>query len=179
MKADKVTVVCPKCGHSQQEPAVAYSSVCKECRQHFRLDDVLRPAPKAPTLQVGRKQVACFKCATELDVPVSAMSTMCKRCGSHVDLRDYHIANAVSKNFKTKGRFVIEEGGFLFNTDSVATDAVIKGRLLGQLTAERTLEIYSSAEIKGRFKAAHLVLPEGQCFYWPEVIQRADRGNCG
>ena len=33
---------------------------------------------------------------------------MCKRCSTHIDLRDYQITNAVSKNFKTKGQFVIE-----------------------------------------------------------------------
>ena len=164
MKNEKVTVVCPKCGHEQQEPALAYSTRCKECREHFRLEDVLRPAKKVVNHQGGRKQVSCFKCNTELEVPVTAMSTMCKRCGSHVDLRDYTIANAVSKNFKTKGRFVIEQGGFLFNTESVAGEAVIKGRFLGNLRAERSLEIYSSAEIKGHLTTGLLILPEGQRF---------------
>ena len=42
MKADKVLVACPKCGHTQHEPASAYSSVCKKCRQYFRLEEVLR-----------------------------------------------------------------------------------------------------------------------------------------
>src|SRR6185436_1184687 len=68
MKPDKVLVVCPQCGHNQQEPAAAYSSNCKKCRHYFRLEDVLRPAakpgrasgvppvppaPSAPTGKVG------------------------------------------------------------------------------------------------------------------------------
>lgn len=171
MKPEKVTVACPKCGHAQQEPALAYSTNCKQCRTHFRLEEVLHPSAKPVNHNVGHKQVACFKCGTELEVPLSALSTMCKRCGSHVDLRDYYIANAVSKNFKTKGRFVIEPGGFLFNTDSIAGDAVVKGRLLGQLKAERSLEIYSSADIKGRFEAAKLIVPVGERFRWAETIK--------
>ncbi len=170
-KPDKVTVACPKCGHRQQEPARAYSTNCKECREHFRLQDVLHPTAKPANHNVGSKQVTCFKCSTELEVPLSALSTMCKRCGSHVDLRDYQIANAVSKNFKTKGRFVIEPTGFLFNTDSIAGEAVVKGRLLGQLRAERSLEIHTSAEIRGRFEAAKLILPAGERFRWVETIE--------
>ena len=109
MKPQKVLVACPKCGHSQQEPPAAYSTVCKNCRQHFRLDEVLPAAPNhAPAKPVASpsgisapapgpeprrqlKRVICFQCGTELEVPPSAQSTMCKRCSAHVDLQDYRI----------------------------------------------------------------------------------------
>jgi cytoskeletal protein CcmA (bactofilin family) len=171
MKAAKVSVTCPKCGHTQAEPSTAYSTVCKKCRQHFRPHDAQRPAAKAREQQPREhRQVTCFKCAASLDVPLSAQSTMCKRCSSHVDLRDYQITNAVSKNFKTKGRFVIEESGFLFNTESIAGEVILKGRLLGKLTAERSLEIYNTAEIKGSFNAAKLIIPAGNRFRWPQTL---------
>ena len=174
MKQDKVLVACPKCGHTQHEPATAYSSVCKHCRQYFRLEDVLRNASKAaahpsePAREV--KRVTCFQCGTELLVSPSAQSTMCKRCSSHMDLRDYQITSAVSKNFRTRGRFVVEEGGFVFNTETVVADAVIKGRFLGKLTAEHSLEVHRTAEIKGTFKTGKLIVPVGSLFRWPETI---------
>ena len=95
---------------------------------------------------------------------------MCKRCSAHIDLRDYHINNAVSKNFRTKGRFVIELKGYVFNTEATVGDAVIKGRFIGKLTAERSLTIYSTAEIKGSFRTACLVIPEGNHFRWKEDL---------
>ena len=49
-------------------------------------------------------------------------------------------------------------------------DAVLKGRFLGQLTAERSLTIYSTAEIDGTFKTAHLVIPAENHFRWKETI---------
>ena len=176
----KVPVQCPKCGHTQQEPATGYSTVCKKCRQHFRLDEAAKPDAK-PDPKAGAKSAAaaparagrrvkCFNCATELDVPDSAQSTMCKRCSGHLDLRDYKITSAVSRNFRTKGRFIIDEGGYLFNTDSVAGDVTIRGRLLGKLKAEGALELYSSAQIKGSFHAGNLIIPAGERFTWPEVI---------
>src|SRR5258705_329317 len=170
MKTDKVLVTCPKCGHGQREPPAVYSTVCKKCRQHSGVRDLARPAAKVQAPPRELKHISCFKCGAALEVAFTAQSTMCKRCSSHVDLRDYHIANAVSKNFKTKGRFVIEAGGFLFNTDTIAGEAVLKGRLLGKLAAEYSLEIYSSAEIKGSFKTTRLIIPPGNHFRWPETI---------
>ena len=165
-------VTCPKCGHRQGEPPAAYSTVCKKCRQHFRVQDALNPpAAKEEEIPKDRKQIACFKCGAELFVPLAAQTTMCKRCSSHIDLRDYQITNAASKNFKTKGRFVIEESGFLFNTESIVGEAILKGRLLGKLTAERSLAIHTSAQIKGTFKTARLIIPLGNRFRWPETIQ--------
>ena len=35
MKAQKVVVACPACGHQQPEPITAYSTVCKKCRTPF------------------------------------------------------------------------------------------------------------------------------------------------
>ena len=95
---------------------------------------------------------------------------MCKRCSSHIDLRDYRIVNAVSKNFKTKGEFVIELKGYVFNTEAVVGDAVIRGKFLGKLVAERSLTIYSTADIKGSFKAGRLIIPAENYFRWKEKI---------
>jgi len=185
---NKVPVQCPKCGHTQQEPAAGYSTVCKKCGQHYRLDEAAKHAakasptkasaaktkagkPAAPAVSPTKRRVACFSCGTELEVAPSAQSTMCKRCSAHVDLRDYRINSAVSRNFRTKGQFIIDEGGYLFNTDSIGGDVTIKGRLLGKLKAEGALELYSSAQIKGSFEGGNLIIPASERFWWHEPIR--------
>lgn len=169
-KLDKVRLTCPHCGHKQAEPRTAISSVCKKCGQHFRVQDVLHPAPKAAVHTPDQRTITCFECRTELRVPVSAESTMCKRCSQYIDLKDYRITNAVSKNFKTKGTFVVEPKGYVFNTEAIVGAATIKGRFLGKLFAEHSLTIYSSAEFKGSFKTARLIIPAENHFYWPEPV---------
>jgi cytoskeletal protein CcmA (bactofilin family)/uncharacterized CHY-type Zn-finger protein len=169
-KADTVSVACPKCGHKQPEPRIAYSCICKKCYAHFRINEILKPAPQPPPPAFQLKRVVCFQCAAELEVPMSATSTMCKWCSSHLDLGDYHIVQSISKNFRTHGSLFLEEKGYLLNTDSVVGDAVIKGRLIGKLMARRTLEIHSTAHIKGSFAAGQLIIPAGQHFRWPEVL---------
>jgi cytoskeletal protein CcmA (bactofilin family) len=87
-----------------------------------------------------------------------------------VDLRDYQIAQTFSKNFRTYGRLVVEEKGYILNTDSLVGEAVLKGRLIGKLVAKRSLEIYSSAFIRGSFSAGCLVVPVGNHFRWIEPL---------
>ena len=179
-KPDRIPVTCPKCGHSQLEPRTAYSTICKKCHQHFRVQEALHPtAPAGQSLSSEQRQVRCFQCGAELAVPVAATSTMCKRCSSHVDLADYRITQTVSKNFRTHGRLVIEEKGYVLNSDALVGEAVIKGRFIGKLVAAGTLEIHSSANIKGSFTAARLVIPAGHHFRWPEPLrlEAADIGG--
>jgi len=169
-KQVRVLVSCPSCGHEQPEPPKAFSTVCKKCRKHFDVQAALHPTQKTEKVALKQKRVVCFDCGTELDAPATAESTMCKRCSAYIDLKDYRIANAVSKNFKTRGIFVIEPKGNVFNTEAVVGEAVIKGRFLGKLTAER-LTIHSTAEIKGTFNAEHLIIPVENNFQWKEPIK--------
>ena len=170
-KPKTIAVVCPSCGHVQPEPLSAYSSICKKCRRHFRLQEALHPAPIAAKPSIEVRRLLCFKCGTELEVPRSAESTMCKRCSSHIDLTDYHITHTVSKNFRTHGRLVIEEKGYVLNTEALVGEAVVKGRLIGKLVTKGRLEIHTSASIKGQFEAGCLVIPEGHRFRWLQPLR--------
>jgi cytoskeletal protein CcmA (bactofilin family) len=167
----KVLVPCPHCGHSQPEHRSAFSTVCRKCGQHYRLQEILAPDTRPAETAPAQRRVRCFECGTELVVAATAESTMCKRCSRYVDMKDYVITSAVSKNFRTLGRFVIEPRGYVFNTEANVGDAVVKGRLLGSLVVTRTLTICSTAEIKGSFSAAHLVIPPENHFRWPTPIQ--------
>ena len=170
-KQDKVLVACPHCGHSQTEPRTAFSTVCQKCRGHFHVQEALNPVRKAVAAAPEKRRVTCFDCGAELEVPATAESTMCRRCSRYVDLKDYKIANAVSKNFKTKGKFIVEAKGYVFNTEAIVGDAVIKGRFLGKLTVEHSLTIFSTAKIEGSFKTSKLIIPPANHFRWHETLK--------
>ena len=170
MKLEKINVTCPHCGHVQLEPRDGYSTVCKQCQKHFRLDEVLRPKTGPAEKRRNTRQVTCFQCATVLDVSEQAESTMCKRCSAHIDLRNYSINQAVSKNFRTHGSFEVGEKGYVFNTEVEAGDAVIRGKFLGKLHAHRTLILYAPDLFKGTFKAARLIVPAGTHLVWPKPL---------
>jgi cytoskeletal protein CcmA (bactofilin family) len=170
MKPDKIKVGCPHCGHSQLEPRDGYSTVCRKCQQHFRLADVLRPQAGHAEKPHDTRQVTCFQCGTLLEVAVQAESTMCKRCSSHIDLRNYSINQAVSKNFRTHGSFEVGEKGYVFNTEAEVGDAIIRGRFLGKLHAHRTLVLHAPEQFKGSFKAARLIVPPGSHLLWSKPL---------
>ena len=152
-------MACPHCGHQQPEARSAFSTICRHCGHHLRVQEILNPPPKAPDRAFQQRHVTCFDCGAGLDVPASAESTMCKWCSRYVDLHDYRISSAVAKNFKTKGRLVIELKGNVFNSDTVASEVIIKGKFHGKLTAERSLTLYTGAEIKGTQVINHLIIP--------------------
>jgi cytoskeletal protein CcmA (bactofilin family) len=170
-KKDTVIVACPKCGYSQAEPRSAYSTLCKKCHAHFRLEEALRPAQTANQPTIEQRRVHCFQCGTELEVAKAASSTMCKRCSGHVDLNDYEVNQTVSKNFRTHGRLVVTEKGYILNTEAIVGEALLKGRLIGKLVTEGILEIHSSASIKGSFSAGCLVIPAGHQFRWSPPLE--------
>jgi cytoskeletal protein CcmA (bactofilin family)/uncharacterized CHY-type Zn-finger protein len=173
-KKDTVAVACPKCGHVQPEPKTAYSSICKKCHEHIRIEEALRPAARPTKQSIEQRRIRCFQCGTELDVAKAAASTMCKRCSSHIDLADYQITQTFSKSFRTHGRLVLEEKGYLLNTESLVGEAVLKGRLIGKLATEGILEIHTSANIKGTLLPGRLVIPQGHRFSWPQPIAVRD-----
>jgi cytoskeletal protein CcmA (bactofilin family) len=181
MKPSRILVTCPRCSHAQEEPAAAYSTRCRQCGEHFRLEDVVRSAgqPALARPAAGARQVACFQCGTVLEVSPSAQSTMCKRCSSHLDLRDYNINHTESKNFRTRGRLLLQESGCLLNTDSIFQEGIIKGKVIGRIEALGSLEIHRLAEIRGSFKAGTLIIAPDAVFRWPEPLQLANAEVAG
>jgi cytoskeletal protein CcmA (bactofilin family)/ribosomal protein S27E len=170
-KPDRVVVACPHCGHQQSESGAAFSTLCKKCGEHLRVQEVLNPVRSAPEPLLPLRQITCFECGAELKVPASAESSMCKWCSRYLDLHDYRITTPMAKNFRTKGQFIIEPKGNVFNSETVATDVVIRGKFHGKLTAEQSLTVYSSAEIKGSLTTAHLIIPAENHFRWPDCLQ--------
>jgi len=170
-KQGQVLLTCPYCSHQQAESREAFSTICRKCGQHLRVQEILHPPRKAAAPAPNQKCITCFECGAELVIPASAESTMCKRCSQYVDLHDYHITSALAKNFKTKGAFTVELKGYVFNTESIVGDAVIKGRFHGKLVAKGSLTVYSTADLKGSLTAAHLIIPAENHFRWPDPIK--------
>lgn len=167
------TVACPRCGHTQPEPAAVVSTVCRQCQAHILVQG---SDPLAAPFSYGdppgpKRCVSCFRCGTSLTVPPAAESTMCRRCSDYVDLRDYIITSAVSKNFRTHGRFVVEEKGYVFNTECVVAEAVLRGRFIGKLQARDRLEIHPGASFEGTMQTGLLVIPAGRVFHWPGALE--------
>src|SRR5260370_17165850 len=96
-----IQIACQKWGNAKGEPRGAYSTRCKKCREHFRLEEVLHPTAPPAKSAIEHRQIVCFQCGATLEVAAAAESTMCKRCSSHVDLQDYPVSPTLSQTFPT------------------------------------------------------------------------------
>ena len=170
-KLETIQVRCPYCGHPAAAAPVETSLVCRACGRPIRVQPKPNPAQETGKSAPEKRRITCFDCAAELDVEVSLPSVKCQRCGTVLDLRDYRVYDVGSKRIRTKGAFIVEPRGYLFNTEAVVGVAVIKGRFRGTLVAEDSLTIYSSAQIQGSFRAARLIIPAAQRFHWQETIE--------
>jgi cytoskeletal protein CcmA (bactofilin family) len=73
---------------------------------------------------------------------------------------------------------VLHEGACLLNTDSTFGHAILKGKVIGRIAAD-ALEIHSTAEIKGGFKAGTLIIPADAVFRWRETVALNDADIAG
>jgi len=178
-KQEQVLVACPHCGHQQPEWRGAFSTHCKKCHQHYRVQEALNPVHKTPDRPPLQRRIVCFDCQAELDVPATAESTMCKRCGRYVDLHDYNVTTALAKNFRTRGRIVVESKGYLFNTETIADHVTIKGRFHGKLTTIGSLTIFAGSEIKGSLSVSRLIIPTDSHFHWASALRLASAEIAG
>src|SRR5438552_2465065 len=81
-KQAKVLVTCPRCGHQQSEPRAAISTACKQCGQYIRVQEVLKPAARAPERPREIRKITCFECGSELLSGAPVCGTIVGRCGS-------------------------------------------------------------------------------------------------
>lgn len=180
-KPAKIEVSCPHCGHLQAEPARVQSTYCRKCGQHFdttaRVPEVQAqaPAPQQPSSKPsksskppgsglfhraqklwskkGPREAHCFECGTEQIVPPTAKSTICPACSAYIDLTDFEITGPFTRNIRTRGDIHLGPKGDLSSTRTDCTDALIEGRLRGDLLASGTVRLACKQKIIGILEA--------------------------
>ncbi len=103
--------------------------------------------------QQGPRQVRCFECQTEQTVASAAKSTICPACSAYIDLVDIEIHSPYTRNIRTRGNVRIGPKGDLGATRTDCTDAVIEGRLRGDLLASGRVRVQTKQKIFGSIEA--------------------------
>jgi len=160
----------------QSEPALAQSTYCRKCGEHFRVGvavsegivvATLRPPAKEGGWLAGARQafgprgprhVVCFDCGAEQDVAPAARSTICPSCSSYIDLTDFKIDNASTKNIRTRGILHIGPKGDLSATRAECADAIIEGRLRAELYASGPVRVLVKGKVFGGITASQITI---------------------
>ena len=168
------------------EYAAAKSTMCRQCGSAFapsapkhpeiKLRPVSEPAAAAPAPAASQdgsslrgklegfwgKQrnsvVECFECKAKQEVIASATSTTCPKCSAHLDLRDYKITTSFSRAIRTHGEVHVTSKGDLSSSNVVCREALIEGKVRGDLHSFGTVTINYSGKVPGRISGSHVLV---------------------
>lgn len=171
--AGKVPVQCSHCGFTQLESAFAKSTFCRKCSKHFdiRLAGEAEHAAvasgsifrKLGNLLGGEKTkvIHCFDCGAKHQVSSSAQSSLCGHCGAYIDLRDFKITAAFSRNIQTAGIIVVTRKGDLTSTKLGCGEAIIQGNVHGNLFCSGVARVKLKGRLFGSIETNKLVIEKG------------------
>ena len=168
---EKLSAVCPHCGHVQDESVLLRTTICRKCRNEYPLEHapdgqdakiVKTPGffDKLNKMMFGIKEreVVCFTCAHTQILSTEAQSTMCPDCGSYIDLRDFKITTPFSRSVQTAGELHIAPKGDVTSTKIACGSAKIEGSLRGYLVCTGTATLCMKGRMTGGIDCKNLVV---------------------
>jgi len=167
----KITVACPSCGATQQEPEHARSTFCRKCGKHIELHKRGEPAAAAASDTPGlmdrlsrlfqreqNRQVNCLFCNAPQTVSSLAKSGSCIQCGHYLDFRDIKIDGNFSKTIETHGTITVTKTGELASAKVACAAAVVMGKVNGNLVCSTTAHIRTKGRVLGSIQARQLII---------------------
>jgi cytoskeletal protein CcmA (bactofilin family)/endogenous inhibitor of DNA gyrase (YacG/DUF329 family) len=167
----KITVACPHCRATQQEPEHVRSTFCRKCGKHIDLGS--RAKAQAPAKQDGPglmdrlsrmmhgekvRQINCLFCAAPQKVSSLASSGSCVHCGHYLDFRDFKVDGNFSKAIETHGTITITKTGELTSPRVSCAAAVVMGKLNGNLVCSTTAHVRTKGRMLGSIQARELII---------------------
>jgi len=89
---------------------------------------------------------------------------MCTYCYHHNDLSDYKIKAILGKHIETHGTLYLKRKGVIEISNIRVGNAIIKGKIHGDLYAMGTVEILKPGEIYGKITCNKLIVKKGGIF---------------
>lgn len=159
------------------EYAAAKTTMCRQCGSSFSpsapkvglklhaKEDATAAAEPGGFRKIenlwGRQRsrlVACFECKRKHEVSEAATSTNCPGCSAHIDLRDYKISTNFSRSIRTRGDLHLTAKGDLSSTSVMCRNAIIEGKLRGNLQCSGDATVTYVGKIPGRLTAQAITI---------------------
>ena len=157
-------VVCPYCQGNLSVSIRCISMPCRHCNRHVNVKAILFPSEEKKKSSIGTRRLLCYKCGKEISTNEKAQTVTCKYCYHHNDLCNYKVKALLGKNVETHGTLYLKRKGVIEISNIQVGDAVIKGKINGDLHAMGTVEILKSGEIYGKITCRKLIVKKGGVF---------------
>ncbi len=157
-------VVCPYCQGNISVSAHCVSIPCRHCNRHINIKEIFSPSEEKKKSTVGRRSLLCFKCGKEIFTDKNAQAVACKYCYHRNDLSNHKIKSVFGKNIETHGTLYLKRKGKIEISSIQVGDAIIKGKINGDIRATGTVEILKRGEIYGKITCRKLIVKKGGVF---------------
>ncbi len=166
--AGKVALTCPHCGFKQLESPYTKSTFCRKCGEYYepgKAKPVLRNEHPSLIERVGKflarnktREITCFDCGAVQTVSSSSTSSICPQCSAYIDLSDFKINTAFSRMVQTQGTVTIGAKADVTSSRVACREALVHGKLRGNLFCTNTATIKYKGKISGSVEAQHIVV---------------------
>ncbi|MCF6155644.1 MAG: hypothetical protein E3K36_10405 [Candidatus Brocadia sp.] len=157
-------IVCPYCQHNLTVSVHCISIPCRHCNRYIDVKAILSPPEEKKKPSRGDRRILCYKCGKEIFTNAKAQAVTCCYCYHHNDLSDYKIKAVLGKNIETHGTLYLKRKGVIEISSIRVGNAIIKGKIHGDLYAMGTVEILKPGEICGKITCRKLIVKKGGIF---------------
>jgi len=158
-------IKCPYCQGVLTISIYCESIPCPHCNRYINVKEVLSPLKRRrKNTSVGQRSLSCFKCGKEILADKNAQGVSCIYCYHRNDLSDYKVRSVLGKNIQTHGTLYLKKKGAIEISSILVGNAVIEGRINGDITSMGTVEIRKRGEVYGNITCRKLIVQKGGIF---------------
>jgi uncharacterized CHY-type Zn-finger protein len=161
---DTRDILCPYCKGKLTVSAHCVSMPCRHCNKHINVKEIIFPSEKKHISSIGKRKVICFKCKREILTDEKAQAVTCQHCYNRNDLSNHKVATLLGKNLETYGTLHLKKKGIIEISNILVGNAVVQGRIKGDVSAMDTVEILKKGEIYGKITCRKLIVNKGGTF---------------
>jgi hypothetical protein len=157
-------IACPYCNGSLTVSVNCVSIPCRHCNKHINVKEIIFPSEKKQISLIGKRRIHCFKCDREIFTDENAQAVTCQHCYNRNDLSDHKVKTLLGVNLETYGTLHLKKRGIIEISSIRVGNAVVQGRIKGNITAMGTVEISKNGEIFGAITCRKLIVNKGGTF---------------
>ena len=162
--SDIRNIACPYCNGSLTVSVNCVSIPCRHCNKHINVKEIIFPSEKKQISLIGKRRIHCFKCDREIFTDENAQAVTCQHCYNRNDLSDHKVKTLLGVNLETYGTLHLKKRGIIEISSIRVGNAVVQGRIKGNITAMGTVEISKNGEIFGAITCRKLIVNKGGTF---------------
>ncbi|MGR3294346.1 MAG: bactofilin family protein [Candidatus Scalindua sp.] len=162
--SDIRNIACPYCKGSLSVSVSCMSMPCLHCNRHINVKDIIFPSEKKRISLIGQRKIRCFKCDREIFTDEKAQAVTCQHCYNRNDLSDHKVKTLLGVNLETYGTLHLKKKGIIEISSISVGDAVVQGKIKGDVNAMGTVEIFKNGEIYGEITCRKLIVNKGGIF---------------